>query len=314
MQNKIKTRIFPESNYRSVFINNKTIRQAIDPSKPITELRWPEFYDISISNKVCRTGRCKMCYAAANKSGKPFTNLVEKVNKFFGQMTDNQRPTCCAIGGDGEPLENPELWDFCDSLTNLGITPNITSNGVLINEETAQKIKIHCGCAAITMHGHLQKHWEKAIELLAKNKVKLNAHVIVSDKESVDKIWNNYNKYVRGNESIDYFVLLPYVNVGHAVNNPKKIDIQYFTKFVDAVHEDGKLAFGANFYKFLEINAKKYRVQLHPPEIFSKYMYMDEKFSTFNNSFNMNPVSFTPNEGFELGKARMDFTDNYLEE
>ncbi len=82
----IKIREFPESNYRSIFINNKTIRQAIDPNKPITELKWPAFLDLAISTRC--SGGCKFCYASASKSGVYYTNLAEKVNRFFGPMTE----------------------------------------------------------------------------------------------------------------------------------------------------------------------------------------------------------------------------------
>ena len=71
----IKVREFPESNYRSIFINNKTIRQAIDPSKPITELRWPAYYDVSPGNRCL--GNCPWCYASASKSGTYYTNVPD---------------------------------------------------------------------------------------------------------------------------------------------------------------------------------------------------------------------------------------------
>ena len=31
----LKTRVFPEHNYKGIYFNNKTIRIALDPSKPI---------------------------------------------------------------------------------------------------------------------------------------------------------------------------------------------------------------------------------------------------------------------------------------
>ena len=40
----------PEANYSAVFFNGRTLRSPIDPSKPITELRFPEFYDLSPGN------------------------------------------------------------------------------------------------------------------------------------------------------------------------------------------------------------------------------------------------------------------------
>lgn len=57
----MKSRIVPESNYRSIWLpSGKTIRIAIDPSKPITELEYPEFFDISLNGSSC-FGGCQFC-------------------------------------------------------------------------------------------------------------------------------------------------------------------------------------------------------------------------------------------------------------
>ena len=52
----MRNRREPEANYSSVYINGKTLRIPIDPKKPITELKYPEFYDVSLGNK-CKTGQ-----------------------------------------------------------------------------------------------------------------------------------------------------------------------------------------------------------------------------------------------------------------
>jgi hypothetical protein len=56
----MKIRIFESKNYKGIFINNKTIRIALDPGKEIKELDYPEFYDVKITN-VCE-GKCKYCF------------------------------------------------------------------------------------------------------------------------------------------------------------------------------------------------------------------------------------------------------------
>ena len=53
----IKTREFKEHNYRAIWYNGKTIRIALDPSKPITELDFPEFYDVKLTGKCM--GNCE---------------------------------------------------------------------------------------------------------------------------------------------------------------------------------------------------------------------------------------------------------------
>ena len=57
---KIKTRIFPEHNYKGIYINGKTIRIALDPKRPIDELLYPGFYDVSVTS-YCE-GNCPYCF------------------------------------------------------------------------------------------------------------------------------------------------------------------------------------------------------------------------------------------------------------
>src|ERR1035437_1689821 len=97
----IKTRREDSANYRSVFFNGKTIRIPIDPTKPITELKFPEFYDVSLGNK-CETGKCPWCYAKGNPKGIHYKDVAQKIQNFFGPMTENQRPYQVAIGGQQE--------------------------------------------------------------------------------------------------------------------------------------------------------------------------------------------------------------------
>jgi hypothetical protein len=61
----IKTRIFPEANYKAVWFNGKTIRIALNPNKPITDLDYPEFYDVKITGK-CK-GKCPWCFLPGEK-------------------------------------------------------------------------------------------------------------------------------------------------------------------------------------------------------------------------------------------------------
>jgi len=54
-----KTRTFPEHNYKGIYFNGKTLRLTLDPSKPITELKYPEFFDVCITGKC--EGACPYC-------------------------------------------------------------------------------------------------------------------------------------------------------------------------------------------------------------------------------------------------------------
>ena len=61
----IKTRVFPEHNYKGIHVNGKTIRIALDPKKPIDELRYPEFYDVKVT-PYCE-GNCPYCFVGGSK-------------------------------------------------------------------------------------------------------------------------------------------------------------------------------------------------------------------------------------------------------
>ena len=302
---KIKKRIEQPANYSSVFFGGKTLRIPLNASKPITELRFPEFYDVSFGNK-CRGG-CKFCYASASKSGINYKNIAQKLQDFFGQMTENQRPTQTACGGESDSLENPECWEAMEVMHDLGIVPNITTNGILIDEKNTALIKKFCGGAAVSVYNHTTKHWKRAVSMLSEAKIKLNLHIIVSDKKSVASLRKLYTEFVRDNNMVEYLVLLPYMNVGLAANNPKQIDFDGLSKFLDEVYSEGRLAFGANFYPYLKDNKEKYNVGIYPPEIFSKYLVLNDDMEVFNNSFSRTKVPFNHETGCELGHSRVSF-------
>lgn len=294
----------PQANYSAVFINGKTLRSPIDRKKPITELHFPEFYDLSPGNKCM--GGCDYCYAGALKNGVHYTDLAHKVEQFFGKMTLNQRPFQVAIGGEQEPLENPEIWEMIEALRNLDIIPNYTTNGMFVNDRHIGQTLKYCGGVAVTLHMHLEKFWRRALTRFAEAGCKLNVHVIISDKESIDFTERLYNEYVETG-LVDYFVLLPYMNFGHAVNKPRSIDYDHFSLWLDKIYSQGKIAFGANFYNYIRANAEKYNVSLYPPEIMSKYIVMDDRMQVSNNSFEKKSVNFNHEIGCQLGMARTEF-------
>ena len=47
----MKIRIFPEKNYKAIFKDGKTLRIALDKSKPILDLDYPEFMDVKITDR-----------------------------------------------------------------------------------------------------------------------------------------------------------------------------------------------------------------------------------------------------------------------
>jgi organic radical activating enzyme len=313
----VKKRSLPESNYSAVFVDGDTLRIPIDREKDITEIAWPEFYDIAFNTK-CVTGRTKLlqkdgsksncyyCYAASSLNGEYFPNIVQKLKSFFGSMTPNQRCFQVAIGGSGEPLEHPDFWEACEALRDMDIVPNYTTNGMLVRDDVVDRTRDICGGAAITCHPHMEIFWKRAVNKFASRDVKVNLHHIISDRESIDTFIEIYKEYMN---AVDYFVLLPYMNTGHALEHPKQIDFNYLETRLDEIFDENNIAFGANFYPWLKQRGEKYDVSMYPPEIFSKYIVLDKEGtpSIYNNSFDLEPLCWSQQNGVEIGKAK-DFS------
>lgn len=280
----IKVREFKESNYRAIWFNGKTLRIALDISKPITELEYPEFYDVKITSHC--EGNCPWCYMDSKCTDSHYLDAVDSIKTFFGKMSENERPFQVAIGG-GEPTSHPHFFTILRVFADMGIQPNYTTNGMWIKNTDIEYISNmmdytinYCGGVAVSCHPHLKRYWEGAANYYHQWGVKLNFHLIISDKESIDDFVNIYNKWA---DKVDYFVLLPYGSQGRA--EEKEIDWEYLIqKLPDTT---GKLAFGANFYPYLQRKDHNVKVSLYEPEIMSKFLDLKDM-SIHKSSFALN--------------------------
>ncbi len=276
----MKIRMFPENNYKAIYLNGKTMRIALKRKKPITELKYPEFYDVKLTN-VC-SGKCSYCYQNSIESENHFENILEKIDSFFGTMTENQKPFQVALGG-GSPDEHPDFISILKRFFDLGITPNYTTNGMNITDKILDATKKYCGGVALSCHNHLKKYWTSSLEKMYNQKIKVNLHIIISDKKSIDDFIDIYNQY---KDKVDYFVLLPYISQGRA--KQKDIDYQYLLNKLKNI-DVKQIAFGANFYDFLKKNKNSFDVSLYEPEILSKYLDMKDM-KLYKSSFNLEEV------------------------
>ena len=277
----IKVREFPKENYKGIFFNGKTMRLQYDTSKPISELTYPEFMDVAINNKCY--GACSYCYIEAVHTGKNYESVPQKINDYFGSLTENQRPFQVAIGGAGEPTLHPEFPEILKAFYDLGIMPNYTTNGMHLTDNVLDATVKYSGGVALTCHEHLEKHWVRGVDTLLERGIRTNLHIIISDEQSVRRFVDIYDEF-RGR--VEYFVLLPYQPVGFA----KEVNTAFDYLFAE-LKEAGDIqdiAFGALFHPEL-VNRPWVDVSLYEPEIMSKYLDMDEMILS-NSSFDREPI------------------------
>jgi organic radical activating enzyme len=260
----LKIRIEPESNYRAIFFEKRTIRQPIDPLKPIMELQYPEFYDIKITGHC--SGNCPWCYMDSKPDNSHYPNALKNLHSFFDSMNENQKPFQVALGG-GNPNEHPDFIKILKYFNSSGIIPNYTTNGMGLTNEILEATQKYCGGVAISAHPHLLHIWEPAINLLKTTKIKINLHFLISNKDSINYFLKFFRKY---HQEIHYFVLLPYTVQGRAT--PKAIESDYLFETLKILGSSPlkQIAFGANFYE--DLKTRDLDVSLYEPEMFSKFL------------------------------------------
>jgi hypothetical protein len=273
---KIKT----HPNYHALWYNLKTFRLG-KPTK--LEYGKNEFYDIGIGTK-CSNGHCKMCYVKAKPTGEYFDNIDSTWKKWMDTLEINDRPFQVAIGSIGEPTEHPTFTKLIKVIHEYGVVPNYTTNGVLLsnNNSLLYETEKYCAGVALSCNDHLKRFWTKALERLTDVDIYINLHVIISDKDSVDRFKNLYNEY----SNIKYFVLLPLIQDNKIAMD--KSTFKYLESYVLSIPND-KIAFGARMYDYLKESSID--LCLYDPESFSaNALLQKDKVIITPSSFDLNPV------------------------
>lgn len=274
----MKIRNYPESNYRAIFFNGKTIRQKHDIFKPFLITPTTEIEDVAINSKCL--ANCDYCYTSATKFGKNFDNIVDKAIDVYGSLNENERPFQIAIGGAGESTMHPDWVEFVKNVKKLGIVPNYTTNGMHLNDNILKATEDYCGGVAVSYHPHISKIFHTSIDKLKSINTRLNAHIIIGDEKSFEDLKHLYDKY---ENIIEYFVILPYQASGRG----KFIDTNdIWKKTFDFVKnkQSHKFAFGALFYNWLINNKIDLDMSIYEPELFSGYRMMDDSYKILRKS------------------------------
>jgi organic radical activating enzyme len=275
----MKTRISTECNYKAFHQNGKTLRIALDPSKPIKELLYPEFFDVKVTSNC--EGNCPYCYQSSVAVAKNQDGIVDRFLEFFSKFDKNQMPFQIAFGG-GEPTSHPDFGKILEACFKLGITPNYTTNGMWV-KGLDRSVRVladtvsYCGGVAVSTHPHLDKYWSKAVRLYLDCSVHTNLHVIIGDRASIDRFAEIYKEYTG---KVKYFVLLPLSAQGRSTEAFS--DWEYLTSKIEGSPRD--IAFGANFHPYLSKDSSRFNVSIYDPESMSAYLDL-ETMKVFKSSF-----------------------------
>lgn len=275
----LQTRTFSEHNYRALHFNGKTVRIALDPTKPITELAYPEFYDVKVTS-YCK-GNCPFCYQSSVPSVKHITGLVTRFRAFFKEFTRNQLPFQIAFGG-GEPTSHPEFIDLMRACLDMGIVPNYTTNGMWSSDAgealtIVKATKELCGGVAVSTHQHIEAQWRAATKLYLEHGIHTNLHMIIGNRESIDRFSEIYKEF---SGKVKYFILLPLSAQGRSTEEFS--NWEYLTSKIDGSPRD--IGFGANFHPYLVKDRGRFAVSLYEPESMSAYLDL-ETGKVFKSSF-----------------------------
>jgi MoaA/NifB/PqqE/SkfB family radical SAM enzyme len=283
----VKIRNYPESNYRALFFNGKTIRQKHDDSKPFASIPHPEIEDVAINSQCF--ANCSYCYTSATKKGKNFDDIVGKARLVWGTLSENDRPNQIAIGGAGESTIHPDWVEFVKTVKEIGIVPNYTTNGMHLSQEILLATEEHCGGVAVSYHPHIKNVFHDAIKKLSGIKTRLNTHIIVGDEKSFQDLVELYNMY---KDVIEYFVILPYQAAGRATEIDTHETWKKTFEWIASMDssESAKFAFGALFYEYIMNNGIPLKMSIYEPEIFSGYRIMDDSYGVLRkSSYDLNP-------------------------
>ncbi|MEO2003846.1 MAG: radical SAM protein, partial [Candidatus Poribacteria bacterium] len=83
--------------------------------------------------------KCMHCYASSRNKHYPGELTTEEAMALMDQLAEFQTPTVLFSGG--EPLMRPDLFEVVAYARSLGLRAVLSTNGTLITEKMAEKIR-----------------------------------------------------------------------------------------------------------------------------------------------------------------------------
>jgi MoaA/NifB/PqqE/SkfB family radical SAM enzyme len=109
-----------------------------------------QYIEINTTN-ACNAA-CDFCSNAHyDKRPKQERLTKEKITSLIGEAADMGIPVICFLGG--EPMLDPNIFDYVECTWKHGMLPNLGSNGQLFNRENLARLKkAHVGSVSVTIH------------------------------------------------------------------------------------------------------------------------------------------------------------------
>lgn len=185
---------------------------------PIMAPIGPEIADIEISTICNGIGKsietrkpCSWCYKSNTGCGSNMN--LETFKTIFHKLPRNLTQIAFGIG---DIDSNPDLWDimsYCRNNSYNMVVPNITTNGMGVDEEVAKKLAETCGAVSVSRY-HINDVCYDAIDRLSKAGLKqVNIHQLLSQEnyESCFKLLDDIENdpRLKGLNAVVFLMLKP---------------------------------------------------------------------------------------------------------
>ena len=206
-----------------------------------------------------------------------------------------------ALGG-GEPLEHPNLKEIISLTVSHGIVPNLTTNGICLNEDLVDFFVDRLGAIAISCND-LNKLDTNRIKLLNSRSIKTNIHYLLSGPnvlQAIDVLMGKFNHILDGVNSI---IFLTYKPMGRASSTNRIVfdfDFETFIKIIDKNIVATRIGFDACFIPILLHSTNTPTELIDSCECGFFSIYIDE-------NLNVKPCSFTKSRAHVFNLRQTSF-------
>ena len=150
---------------------------GIPSSNNLTERLFSAPLDVHISITNRCNLRCRGCYA--QRGNEPVQEMPLDLAKAVIDRLSDLDVFTIALGG-GEPFLHPQLFDIATHSRKAGIVPNVTTNGLCIDDETAKRCKVF-GSVHISCHRPAEMpRLEESVRFLKSAGIDIGLNVLVS--------------------------------------------------------------------------------------------------------------------------------------